>query len=171
MEVLRGPQGTLFGSGSLAGTVRYITNQPELGATNGVVELGASTVDGGSLGGNAKVAFNVPLGDKAALRVASYYNRLAGYIDAVQPDLSVKEDVTDGFRTGVRAAVKIAPNERLSITPRIVYQKVELAAGTASTPSTFSPIPSPPGAGGDARRRRQFTQLEENSQTISCSAT
>jgi outer membrane receptor protein involved in Fe transport len=133
VEVLRGPQGTLFGSGSLAGTVRYITNQPELGVTNGVVELGASTVEGGSVGGNAKLAFNVPLGDKAALRVASYYNRLPGYIDAVQPDLSVKEDVNDGFRTGVRAAVKIAPNERLSITPRIVYQKVELA-----------PIPSPP---------------------------
>ena len=162
VEVLRGPQGTLFGSGSLAGTVRYITNQPELGATNGVVELGVSAIDGGSLGGNAKLAFNVPLGDKAALRVASYYNRLAGYIDAVQPDLSVKEDVNDGFRTGVRAAVKIAPNERLSITPRIVYQKVELDGWNRI--DSFNILANPftttrPAVTLDGRR--QFTQLEE----------
>jgi len=85
VEVLRGPQGTLFGSGSLSGTVRYITNQPELRVKKGFVELGGSIIDGGGPGGNAKFGFNVPLGDSAALRVASYYNRIAGYIDAVQP--------------------------------------------------------------------------------------
>jgi len=125
VEVLRGPQGTLFGSGSLTGTVRYITNQPELRTTKRFAEIGFSSVAGGSLSGDAKLGFNVPLGDKAALRVASYFDRIAGYIDAVQPDLSVKDDVNDGFRSGVRAAVKIAPSDRLSITPRIVYQRVE----------------------------------------------
>ena len=125
VEVLRGPQGTLFGAGSLSGTVRYISNQPELGVTKFFGEVGGSTVSGGSLGGDVKLGFNVPLGDKAAVRVAAYYNHLAGYIDAVQPDLSVKEDVNTGDRTGVRATVKIAPSERLSITPRLVYQRVE----------------------------------------------
>jgi iron complex outermembrane recepter protein len=162
VEVLRGPQGTLFGSGSLSGTVRYITNQPELGVTNGVVELGGSGVHGGSLGGNAKLAVNVPIGDKAALRVASYYTRLTGYLDAVQPDLSEKEDVNEGFRTGVRAAVRIAPNERLSITPRIVYQKVEVdgwnridAFNILANPFTTT---RPRVTLGE---RAQFTQLEE----------
>jgi len=126
VEVLRGPQGTLYGSGSLSGTVRYISNQPEPGATKFFGELGGSTIDGGNQGGNVKLGVNAPLGDTAALRVSAYYNRLAGYMDAVQPDHSVKEDVNTGDRFGVRAAVRIAPNDRLTITPRFFYQKVEM---------------------------------------------
>ncbi len=71
VEVLRGPQGTLFGAGSLSGTVRYITNQPQLGVTTGSVQLEGSTVQGGNQAGNAKFLFNVPVGRTAALRVAS----------------------------------------------------------------------------------------------------
>src|SRR5207302_8289566 len=63
VEVLRGPQGTLFGSGSLSGTVRYITNKPELSVTRYFAELTASSVDGGSQGGGVKLGFNLPLGD------------------------------------------------------------------------------------------------------------
>lgn len=126
VEVLRGPQGTLFGSGSLSGTVRYITHQPELGATRFFGELEGSSIDGGNQGGNVKLGLNAPLGGKAALRVAAYYNRFAGYMDAVQPDLSVDEDVNTGDRFGVRAALRFAPSERLVITPRFAYQKVEM---------------------------------------------
>ncbi len=126
VEVLRGPQGTLFGAGSLSGTVRYITNQPALGLKAGFAEVGGSTISGGSFGGDAKLGFNVPLGESAALRVAGYYNRLAGYMDAVQPGLGVDEDLNTGDRTGVRVAVRIAPNDRLAITPRLLYQKVEM---------------------------------------------
>ncbi len=72
VEVLRGPQGTLFGSGSLSGTVRYISNPPELGVTRYFGEFAGSTISGGDQGGHAKVGFNVPLGSTAALRVAGY---------------------------------------------------------------------------------------------------
>jgi iron complex outermembrane recepter protein len=126
IEVLRGPQGTLFGAGSLSGTVRYISNQPELGVTKWFGEFGGSKIGGGSAGGNAKFGFNLPLGDKAALRVAAYYSRLAGYIDAVQPDLTVNEDVNTGDRVGIRASARFAPNDKLTITPRLVFQKVEM---------------------------------------------
>jgi iron complex outermembrane receptor protein len=124
VEVLRGPQGTLFGAGSLAGTVRYITNQPELGVRSLFGEVAGSMLDGGSPSGNVKVGTNVPLGDKAAGRAAVYYNRMGGYMDAVQPNLSVKENLNTSDRSGVRAAVRMAPTARFSITPRIVYQAV-----------------------------------------------
>ena len=162
VEVLRGPQGTLFGSGSLTGTVRYITNQPELRVAKGFAELGLSGVDGGSAGGNAKLGFNLPLGNTAALRVASYYDRIAGYIDAVQPDLTVKENVNDGVRTGLRAAVNFAPNARLSITPRIVYQRVSIDGWNRTDDynilaNPFTTTRPAVTLGG----RSQFTQLEE----------
>jgi iron complex outermembrane receptor protein len=162
IEVLRGPQGTLFGSGSLSGTVRYITNQPELGVQEAFAELGGSIVGGGSAGGNAKVGFNLPIGERAALRVASYFARMGGYIDAVQPDLGVNENVNDGFRTGLRAAVRIAPNDRLSVTPRLVYQSIRMDGWNRI--DTFNILANPftttrPAMTLDGRR--QFTQLEE----------
>ena len=125
VEVLRGPQGTLFGSGSLTGTVRYITNEPELGMTRGFAEIGASYVDGGGGGGNVKAGFNAPLGDSAALRIVGYYNRIPGFIDGVQPDLSVDDNVNSGDRIGTRVAITFAPNDRLTIKPRFVYQRME----------------------------------------------
>jgi len=125
VEVLRGPQGTLFGSGSLSGTVRYISNQPEMGVTKGFAEFGGSVNNGGSPGGNVKVGFNAPLGQNAAVRAVGYYSRFAGFIDAVTPNLSIDENVNTGNRFGGRVAVTFAPNDRLTITPRILYQRME----------------------------------------------
>jgi iron complex outermembrane receptor protein len=162
IEVLRGPQGTLFGSGSLSGTVRYITNQPLMGARQGTAELGLSGVTGGSAGGDLKLGFNVPVGGKAAVRVASYHDRIPGYIDAVQPDLSVKKNVNGGFRTGVRAAVKIVPSDRLTITPRIVYQRVNMDGWNRT--DAYNILANPFTIGRPAvtlNDREQFTQLKE----------
>jgi iron complex outermembrane receptor protein len=126
VEVLRGPQGTLFGSGSLSGTVRYITNQPDMGGTYGAVEVDAHTVDDGGSGGYGKAFVNAPLGETTALRVAAYYNKLPGFIDSHQPDGSVEKDVNDGEKYGGRIALRFDPSDNLSITPRLVYQKVEV---------------------------------------------
>jgi iron complex outermembrane receptor protein len=161
IEVLRGPQGTLFGSGSLSGTVRYITNQPELDVTRGFVELGGSSVIGGSAGANAKFGFNVPVGDNAALRVASYFDRIPGYIDGVKPDLSIQDNVNGGVRTGVRAAATIA-GARLSITPRLVYQRT--ATDGWNRADVFNILANPYTTTRPAvslGNREQFIQLEE----------
>ena len=126
IEVLRGPQGTLFGSGSLSGTVRYITNQPAIGVTEGTGEFGFSSLDGGGLGHNAKFAVNIPLGPAAAARVTAYNTGIGGFMDAVQPDLSVNDNVNRGRRTGARVALRLQPSDRFAITPRVIYQDVSM---------------------------------------------
>jgi iron complex outermembrane receptor protein len=126
IEVLRGPQGTLFGSGSLSGTVRYISNQPKLGVSETVGEFSGSSISGGSVGGSLKVATNAALSPTTAMRFAGYYTRYGGFIDAVQPNLSVKKDVNSGNRTGARLAFLFKPDDKLSITPRILYQKMDI---------------------------------------------
>lgn len=125
VEVLRGPQGTLFGAGSLAGTVRYISNQPEPGIRRTFGEVGGSTISGGGAGGNIKLGVNLPLGANHAVRIAAYHNALGGYMDAVQPGRTIDEDVNSGQRSGVRAAVRFAPSDALTITPRVIIQRVE----------------------------------------------
>src|SRR5437867_2340426 len=125
VEVLRGPQGTLFGAGSEAGTVRYISNQPELGVSSTFGEVGGHWVGGGSPGSTAKIGVNAPLGQRAAARVVGYSNHMGGWMDALQPDFRVNDDVNSSDRAGVRAALRLQPSERFSITPRIYYQRVQ----------------------------------------------
>src|SRR5258705_6775357 len=126
VEVLRGPQGTLFGAGSEAGTVRYISNQPELGTSRTFSEVGGSWVGGGAPGSTAKIGVNAPLGERTAVRVVGYSNRLGGWMDAVQPDSTINHDVNGGVRAGIRAALRLEPNSRFSITPRLAYQRVKM---------------------------------------------
>ncbi len=162
VEVLRGPQGTLFGSGSLSGTVRYITNQPEIGLSDGVGEFSLSAIDDGDVGGNAKVAVNVPLGDTAAMRVTAYYNAIAGYMDAVQPGLSVEEDVNSGDRTGARVSLRFQPSERLTITPRLFYQELDMDGWNRIDDYNILGNPfTTTRPAVDLGEREQFTQLEE----------
>jgi iron complex outermembrane receptor protein len=162
VEVLRGPQGTLFGSGSLGGTVRYISNQPQLGVNSTFGEIGGNTVQHGGTGGDVKVGFNAPLSSTVALRVAGYYNRIAGYTDAVQPDLTVKKNVNAGDREGARVAFLFAPVEGLTITPRFVYQKVEMDGWNRTDvfnilANPYTTTRPPVTLGG----LRQFTQIGE----------
>ncbi|GJG85494.1 TonB-dependent receptor [Gemmatimonadetes bacterium T265] len=125
VEVLRGPQGTLFGAGSFSGTVRYISAQPELGLLSTFGEASGSGTANGNAGGAFKLGANVPLGDQAAGRVAAYYTRTPGYITALHPDGSTSDAVNQGYRAGGRLALRVDPVARLSIVPRLVYQDVK----------------------------------------------
>ena len=126
VEVLRGPQGTLFGSGSLAGTVRYISNQPDLTDRYGSVEGGFTMIDDGGNGGFARSMLNLPMGDRAALRVVGYYNELPGFIDAHGPGGTLDEDVNNGERKGGRLALRWELTDNITVTPRLVYQDVDM---------------------------------------------
>src|SRR2546427_18788 len=160
--MLRGPQGTLFGAGSLGGTVRYISNQPELNVNSTFGEAEINAIDGGAPGNNAKLGFNVPLGDKAAFRVAGYSNRLGGWMDAVQPNLTVNHAVNGGERSGVRVALKVVPSGRFSFTPRGVYQDVKMDGWNRI--DAFNILANPYTTTRPAVTlgpRQLFTQLEE----------
>ncbi|MEO1100300.1 MAG: TonB-dependent receptor [Pseudomonadota bacterium] len=125
VETLRGPQGTLFGSGSVGGTVRYITNQPNVDEFDGRVEGSINTIDDGGTGGHVKGAVNIPLVEgRSALRLVGYHTEYGGYIDALTPTGS-KEDVNSGNRTGGRAALRFDLTPNFSITPRVIYQEIE----------------------------------------------
>ncbi|HEY0768561.1 MAG TPA: TonB-dependent receptor, partial [Steroidobacteraceae bacterium] len=124
-EVLRGPQGTLFGAGSEAGTVRYITRQPQIGKLEVLTDASFENVAHGDEGGYLRAALNLPLGDVVAARLDAYWHHLPGFIDAVQPGGGVKKAVNDGDRSGGRLSFLFKPNDTLSITPRIMFQKLQ----------------------------------------------
>ena len=136
VETLRGPQGTLFGSGSVGGTIRYITNQPDLEEQDGSLEFEVNTLSDGEAGGHIKGMVNAPMADgKAALRAVAYHTEYGGFIDAFGPGGG--EDVNSGSRTGGRLALTFAPSENLRITPRLIVQNIETDGNNRSEVFNF----------------------------------
>jgi iron complex outermembrane receptor protein len=141
VETLRGPQGTLFGSGSVGGTIRYITNQPKLGAHEGTVEANFNVLQSGDVGGYLKGVVNLPLSDKAALRVVGYDTEYGGFVDALGEGGTRKNNVNDGYRRGGRVSLLVQPTDTISITPRLVYQ--EIHAGGFNRQEAFNLFANP----------------------------
>ncbi len=151
IEVLRGPQGTLYGAGSLGGTVKVIPSDPVLGKVEVKADLGTSNTKTGSWNYDLGAAVNVPLGEKAAFRISAYYYDQSGYIDNVSPgldyslpnpalgglsmnDLGVPdpgigprhiENVNASETIGVRAALRFTPNDQLDIVVSYLHQDAE----------------------------------------------
>jgi len=122
VETLRGPQGTLFGSGSVGGTIRYITNQPDLDSLEGNIEGNINFAAGGDLGGHLKGMINLPAAEGVAIRAVGYYTQYAGFVDARGP--AAGENVNDGHRVGGRIAIALQPSPDVTITPRVIYQEI-----------------------------------------------
>ena len=160
VETLRGPQGTLFGSGSVGGTIRYITNSPDMDAFDANVELDLNTMTDGEVGGHVKGMVNVPLGEdgNAALRLVGYTTEYGGFIDARRESGGVSEDVNSGNRTGVRAALSFNVGDNITITPRIVYQ--EITADGFNRQEVFNLFANP------YTTTRQAVQLGEREQHL-----
>ncbi|MEE4278636.1 MAG: TonB-dependent receptor [Halieaceae bacterium] len=91
IEVLAGPQGTLFGASSQAGTVRLITNKPDFSGTYARTKLGTSFTKGGEMNNNLEAMLNVPVSDKLALRGVVYTDHMGGYVDNVPGTVNVSE--------------------------------------------------------------------------------
>lgn len=113
IEVLKGPQGTLYGATAEGGVVKYVTNPPNLNAYQGGIEATGFNVSHGQTSGSVKGFANLPLVEgMAALRITGVEEGIAGYID--NPLLN-KKDANQGSKTGLRASLLLAPSENLSI--------------------------------------------------------
>ena len=104
MEVLKGPQGTLFGKSAMAGLVRFVSNKPDPEAFSGNISASLDTVAGGGTGNSIEGYVNVPLSDSFAVRLAAYRYDLPGFIDVVgvQPRDDADTEETDGYRLRAR---------------------------------------------------------------------
>ena len=152
IESLAGPQGTLYGASSQAGTIRIITNKPELGVTSGRVDAELNSVAHGGMGGSLEGMINLPIGDRIAFRANAFYQRDAGYIDNVFSERSYEYTGTDprhaGFDApptiiefdnsqfldsninkqevyGGRAALKVDLDDNWTVTPTIMHQNLK----------------------------------------------
>src|ERR1700722_5927440 len=160
IEILRGPQGTLFGSGSMGGTVRLISNQPNLSEFQSTVQSVLSGTDGGGFNHKDNLMLNLPLIDNTlALRVAGTEDYTSGWIDRIvanpfplvggNPEGTVRGNVQDapiekqypGSNAyqiyTVRATVLWKPTDNLSVTPSYFH--------TTSTQNGISAYDSDPG--------------------------
>lgn len=112
VEVLRGPQGTLYGANTLGGLLKFVTNAPNPAAFDNRIELGGSAVAHGDVGWSAKGMVNVPLADDLAVRVVAYHDRESGFIDDSGRSA---HDINASTEIGGRASVLWKPTDDLSI--------------------------------------------------------
>ena len=179
IEVLRGPQGTLYGARSMGGTVRLITQQPSFDGVNGRVSIsGSKTSNAGSANYGVDGAINIPLSDRMAMRFVGFYEHDAGFLkrhfltnpaDAANlppnsnPTLlgnlptTIRNDVgrVNGYGGALSLAIKAS--DALMITPRIMYQKSD-ANGLPYADGGSYPVPQPSPPPAVSMRPAGYTQ-------------
>ncbi len=140
VEVLRGPQGTLYGAGSEGGLLKYVTNPPDPTQFSSAFELGDAEVANGGTGADYKAMVNLPMGGISALRLDGFYTQLPGYID--DPQLGEK-DINRGYQEGGRASFLVNVTDNFSIRLSAFGQTLHTdgspevdVIGSAGTPVT-----------------------------------
>jgi iron complex outermembrane recepter protein len=145
IEVLRGPQGTLYGSGSMGGTIRLITNQADAGKFDASAQSILSGTDGGGLNHAENVMVNIPLvADVLALRAVATESYTSGWIPRIvvddfpavtnygaargnvlaSPVAAIYRGVNDTQLTGGRFSLSYKPNDQLTVTPMVLLQDI-----------------------------------------------
>jgi outer membrane receptor protein involved in Fe transport len=137
VEVLRGPQGTLYGSSSMGGALRILTAQPDPSGFAAKAEAGISTMEDGDAGYLGKGAVNVPLGTDAAIRIVGSYEHIGGYVNKAapgdwsdpSPDLQVTDRrVNDADLKSGRILGLWHVGDSVSIKPGVTYSRIEAGA-------------------------------------------
>ena len=146
VEVLKGPQGTLYGDSAMGGAVKFISNRPDANAFSGHANIEGDSTKNASGSYEASGTLNAPLiAGKLALRTSFAYRRDGGYIDNVSPFTG---DVTgtnvNVYKTvAARVALGITPDDSLSIVPALLYQRGQGDDRSYTTSSIPGPGPAP----------------------------
>jgi iron complex outermembrane receptor protein len=125
VEVLRGPQGTLYGASSMGGTIRYISNPVNLTAVSGTVYSDVSSTQHGGVNYTERGILNIPLiNEELGIRIGISTTHDSGYIDHYSPDTGqlLQRGVNGNKQTAARVAMDWRPAEGLSIKPAVFYQ-------------------------------------------------
>ena len=152
IEVLRGPQGTLYGASSLSGVLRFITNKPSTDRFLASGRAGLETVKGGDVGYSTNLMVNAPLSDNIAFRASGFYRKDPGFIDSTgnnAPDFfgvpftaDVADDINDSDSYGGRASLLFEPSDSASIRLTAIAQNIKADAPTIveADPVTLKPL-------------------------------
>ncbi|MET0265507.1 MAG: TonB-dependent receptor, partial [Duganella sp.] len=143
VEVLRGPQGALYGASSLGGLVKFVTNTPDASAFQLRARAGLASVDGGGMSYRSNLVVNTPLSETLALRVSGSYQREPGFIDSIGTAGSDRASNINSARNyGGRASLMYTPSADFSLRLTAVAQNIETdAPGTVeSNPVTLETL-------------------------------
>ncbi|MFV3126569.1 TonB-dependent receptor [Niveispirillum sp. KHB5.9] len=132
VEVLRGPQGTLYGASSLGGVLKYITNEPDTDGVESRSRVGVETTKGGDLSYSGNTLVNMPMGQDFAVRASGYYRKTGGFIDSIGTAGSDRENnINDSQSYGGRVSALYAPDNGFSLRLTALLQDIK-----ADAPST-----------------------------------
>ncbi len=147
IETLSGPQGTLYGQGSQAGTIRIITNKPVIGERQGGYDIYGTSVSHGDSGFGLDGYINIPINDNMAVRLVAWYQDDPGWIDNVEGEINylgsgivksnadlVDDDFNHAETAGFRGLLKWVLNDNWTITPGINYQNSDVNGSWQENP-------------------------------------
>src|SRR6185436_6063026 len=144
IEVLRGPQGTVYGASSLGGVLKYVTNEPTTDAFSAKVRGSYESVDDGDASYSGAGVVNIPVSDTVALRASAFYRNVGGFIDSigtVDEATGMASDVADNINgstvTGGRASMLFEPSETFSLQLTAFVQDIKNDA-SSSVDSDFA---------------------------------
>ncbi len=133
IEVLRGPQGTLYGASSLGGLLKFVTVDPKLNEVAGRIQVGTNVVQGGEVGFDFRASVNVPLSEKFAIRASGFTRRDAGFVDNLTTGES---DVNRADVVGGRISALLKPTDTISLKLGALFQKTS-GDGSAEVDSNY----------------------------------
>jgi outer membrane receptor protein involved in Fe transport len=142
VEVLKGPQGTLYGGSSEGGTVRFITPTPSLTTYSGMMRVEGKTVDMGGSGYEVGAAVGGPIvQDKLGFRISGLYRLTPGWINAVSPytGQTLFKNVNENSDTGLRASVLWKPLDRMTVLVSAYNSKTWIESGIGAPTQVYSP--------------------------------